>query len=165
MNTGQMLLVLGAMALLSLTMLSVHSALLEHEQMSLEGEFQLVATSLGQNLIEEAIGKAFDEVVLSDPPTSLPASFTPTGSLGTEAGEVYPNFDDVDDFNGYSRTDTTEVGVPYTMNVLVEYVDGSDPDGPAETLPTFFKRVKVTVSSPYLSNESVLYYLVSYWGY
>ena len=131
----------------------------------MEGPLQLVATSLGQSLIEEAIGKGFDEVVLSDPPTSLPASFTPTGSLGTELGEYYPNFDDVDDFNGYSRTDTTEVGVAYTASAQVEYVDGSNPDGPAETSPTFFKRLKVTVSSDYLSNDTVLYYLMSYWGY
>ena len=66
MNTGQMLLVLGAMTLLSITMLSVNRVLVEQERASMEGAFQLVATSLGQGLIEEAIGKGFDEVVLSD---------------------------------------------------------------------------------------------------
>jgi len=165
MNTGQMLLVLGAMALLSITMLSVNRVLVEQEQASMEGAFQLVATSLGQGLIEEAIGKGFDEVVLSDPPTALPDSFTTAGSLGSEAGESYPNFDDIDDFSGYSRTDTTDTGVAYTVSAQVEYVDDSNLDGPAEASPTFFKRLKVTVSSPYLSNDTVLYYLVSYWGY
>lgn len=165
MNTGQMLLVLGAMALLSLTMLSVNRVFVEQERASMEGAFLLVATSLGQGLIDEAIGKGFDEVVLSNPPTSLPSSFTSAGSLGPEAGESYPSFDDIDDFNGYSRTDTTDVGVDYTMNVLVEYVNGSNPDGSAEASPTFFKRLKVTISSPYLSNNTVLSYLVSYWGY
>jgi len=161
-----MLLVLGAMTLLSITMLSVNRVLVEQERASMEGAFQLVATSLGQGLIEEAIGKGFDEVVLSDPPTALPDSFTTAGSLGSEAGESYSSFDDIDDFNGYSRTDTTEeTGVAYTMDAQVEYVDGSNPDGPAEASPTFFKRLKVTVSSPYLSNDTVLYYLVSYWGY
>jgi len=165
MNTGQMLLVLGAMTLLSITMLSVNRVLVEQERASMEGAFQLVATSLAQQVIEKAIGKGFDEVVLSDPPTALPDSFTTAGSLGPEAGESYPSFDDIDDFSGYIRTDTTDAGVAYPMNAQVEYVDGSSPDGPAETSPTFFKRLKVTVSSPYLSNDTVLYYLVSYWGY
>ncbi len=164
MNTGQMLLILGAMALLSVTMLSVNRVLVEHGEASVEGVSRLGATSLAQGLIEEAIGKGFDEVVLSDPPTPLPASFTPAGSLGPETGESYPNYDDIDDFNGITRTDTTEAGVVYTIQAEVEYVDASNPDGPAEALPTFFKRLKVTVSSPYLSNDTALYYLAGYWG-
>ena len=159
------MLVLGSMILLSLTFLSVNTALLEHEEASLEGECQLVITSVTQALMEEAIGRAFDEVTLDDPPTPLPESFTAAENLGPDAGESYPGFDDVDDFNGYCVTDTTTVGFTYTLKAVVEYVVDSDPDGAAESSPTFYKRFTARTACDYLSSDTVVSCLVSYWGY
>lgn len=66
------------------------------------------AAFYAQALMEEIKMKAFDE---ND---SSPWS----SSLGTEAGESYADYDDVDDFNGYS--DSPEAR--YSRSVAVEYV-------------------------------------------
>jgi hypothetical protein len=65
------------------------------------------ATFYAQELMEEIKSKRFDEN--NDSPWS--------STLGIE-GETYPNYDDVDDFNGYSDNPATG----YTRSVTVNYV-------------------------------------------
>ena len=161
MNTGQMLLVLGAMVLLSSLILSANRSVLENTDMVAQGGYRLAATSLGQAVIEEAGAKEFDEVVVGTPPTDLPIGFTSQGTLGPDSGESYPDFDDVDDFHELERDLTTADSVGYRISVQVCYVDTAAPDT-AFFSRTFFKRMNVTVSSDYFSGDTVLSYIFSY---
>jgi hypothetical protein len=106
-------------------------------------------------LLEEAAVKAFDE------DTSDSSNFTAPGSLGPEAGESYPLFNDVDDFNNFSQTGTALNGMTYTMTAEVGYVNPSD----SETITahrTFQKRMNVTLSSDYLKSDISLSRIFSY---
>ena len=163
MNTGQMLLVLGAMMLMSMLILSSNRAVLENSDMVAQGGYRLMATSLGQAVIEEAGPKEFDEVVVGTPPTDLPSGFTAPGTLGPDSGESYPDFDDVDDFNGLERDITAADSVGYHLSVQVGYVDAADPNTVISSR-TFFKKMDVTVSSDYFPGDTVLSYIFSYWG-
>ena len=89
-----------------------------------------------------------------------------TPSFGTEGAEsdaTRSDFDDVDDYDGLSVQDTTSVGATYTITASVYYVEVSAPDS-AVSYPTFFKRLDVTVSSPFLSRPITLSHLFSYWS-
>lgn len=162
MNSGQTLQVMGAAALFSLATLSVNDTLFENEIAGMEGELQLVATAMAQDLIDEVLLKPFDETILSGPPDSPPGSFTAVEYLGPDAGESYTNFDDIDDFHGYSRIDTTVTGAVITVQSDVVYTDPENPDGPAEASQTYFKKITVTVTSPYLRSSTVLLSMEGY---
>ena len=148
--------------LMSTLILSSNRAVLENSDMVAQGAYRLMATSLGQAVIEEAGSKEFDEEVVGTPPTDLPSGFTAPGALGPD-GESDPDFDDVDDFNGLERDITAADSVGYHLSVQVGYVDAADPNTVISSR-TFFKKMDVTVSSDYFSGDTVLSYIFSYWG-
>ncbi|MEJ2195754.1 MAG: hypothetical protein P8X73_12975, partial [Ignavibacteriaceae bacterium] len=74
---------------------------------------------------------------------------TAPASLGHSGAEVYPNYNDIDDFNGYSRGVSAPHAENYEVSCVVQYVDGDNPDKVVNT-QTFYKKVTVTVTSPYL---------------
>ena len=61
MNTGQSLLALGAILLLSFISLNFNSTILQNTTVETENKVYLTAFSLGDDLIEEIKQKAFDE--------------------------------------------------------------------------------------------------------
>jgi prepilin-type N-terminal cleavage/methylation domain-containing protein len=103
---------------------------------ALRAEAITQATFYAEQLMEEISSKRFDENTIA--PWS--------SSLGPEAGESYPNYDDVDDFNGY--LDSPASG--YTRSVSVVYLDPNiSPGGTWQILSlgtSDYKRVTVTIS-------------------
>lgn len=74
MNTGQMLLVIGALALLSTIALSVNSTLLDNDQVSLEAQAGLMAVSLCEGKMEDLVTTKFDSLTTG---VSTDTLFTP----------------------------------------------------------------------------------------
>jgi len=108
MNTGQMLLTLGALVLLSLLTLRVNSSQLTTQDTMQNSKFGILAVSVASSIMEEASEKAFDENSINDFITSL-TTLTAKGSFGIESGEIADSsdtFDDFDDFDGYTATIT-----------------------------------------------------------
>ena len=64
MNTGQMLLVIGALALLSTIALSINGTLLDNEQVALEAQYGMMAVSLCQGEIEILVAADFDSLAI-----------------------------------------------------------------------------------------------------
>jgi len=64
MNTGQMLLVIGAMALLSTIALSVNRTLLENDGVALEAQSGAIATSLCQGKLSTLVTTGFDSLTI-----------------------------------------------------------------------------------------------------
>ena len=166
MNTGQMMITLGALALLSLVILRVNNGFLNTSSILLDSKLGVLATSIATSMIEEATGKAFDLSTVSNSVESL-TSLTAPSSLGP-GSETYPNFDDFDDFNGLEIIDKSIPAAEFHVNCDVVYVSDTDLDGKS-SIRTWTKKITVRVSSPsmydYEENPDtvVMSALYSYW--
>ena len=146
MHTGETILVIGGMVLLTLFALSLNSSITHNHVVLYQSEQILDAFAVAQKFIEQAEALRFDE----DKSATIPSSFTYAGSLGPDSGEQYPSFDDVDDFDGFTQSDTLSGNIHYTVSVSVDYVTLGNPDTPTSSR-TYFKKMLVTVSSPALT--------------
>ena len=150
MNTGQSFLSIGALLLFSLVSLNFNSSVLSNTTVEVENKVYLTAFSLADDLIEEVKQKAFDAATLTFPTTD-PSILTGAYSLGHGWWETYPDYNDIDDFNGFVQSVSAPHAENYQITCVVQYVDGDNPDQAVWT-QTFYKKVTVTVSSPYLRN-------------
>lgn len=163
MNTGQMLLALGALALLSFLVLRVNSTQITSLDDMQNTKYGLLAVSLATSVLEDANRRAFDNNTINKAVTVLD-SLTPKGSLGPETGETYDTFDDIDDYNNYTRLDSTSKVAAYRINCKVEYVDTTNPNQAAGTA-TWHKKITVKVTSKSIKDTVTLSQIFSYWTF
>jgi len=161
MNTGQGLITIAAMMLLSIMVLRVNNTILNTGKVVYDAKFGLLATSIATSMLEEINSKAFDANTDSLNATSL-SQLTAPNKLGPESGEVYPNFDDIDDYNGYTRTDSSMPSAIFNISCKVVYVSSTSPDSPS-TSATWNKKITVTVSSPSMQDTVTMSTIFSYW--
>lgn len=148
MSNIQSFLSIGAITLMSLISLRFNEAVLQNSTIEVENKVYLTAFSLADDLIEEIKEKAFDATTVNFPTTD-PLTLTHPSKLGFDDNDVYPDFDDVDDYNGYTRTISAPHAEDYDISCSVWYVN---PDNQSQfsSVQTFYKRVEVTVNSPYM---------------
>lgn len=162
MGRGELLLVLGALAIFGRFSLIVNNSLLDNSTRVLQSEFEITGISLLQETISEAGLKAFDETSVSSIPSSIPGGFTSFTNLGPDGGETDSSmYDDVDDYNGLTTTGITEAGMTYNITTEVGYVSITDLVTLSSTLSTM-KRMNLTLTSDYLSSDLNLSYVYSY---
>ncbi|MCF7802910.1 MAG: hypothetical protein K9N46_07510 [Candidatus Marinimicrobia bacterium] len=164
MSSGaELLLVLGALTIFSLSTLNINAVLSQNNEMMVEQEYSYAAIALGQSYIDSFRSLAFDEATLGGTiPTNIPNDFSNSSNFGGNGeGEDIPDFDDFDDYDEYQVADTTQHGV-FQISVDVIYVDASAPDLNAGT-KTSHKRMFVTIDSPYLNDTITLSYMKSYY--
>ncbi|MCW8849008.1 MAG: hypothetical protein OQJ81_03440 [Melioribacteraceae bacterium] len=145
MNTGQMMITLGALALLSLVVLRMNNGFLNTSGILLDSKLGVLATSVATSMVEEATGKAFDAQTHSTTVSSL-ASLTSPSSLGPASGEAYADFNDFDDYNGFHKIDNTMPAAEFSVDCEVYYVTDTDLEKKS-TSRTWHKRIDVYVSS------------------
>ncbi len=157
---GQILLVLGAFTLLIFLTMTVNQAINSRMDDTYQAEAVIAATTLAQSMLNEITQKAFDDSTRMKAVDSV-QQLTPVYALGREPGETYSSFNDVDDFNGYVRTDTIINGI-FTSTASVVYVSPSSLDA-TSAVRTFYKKIFVGVSSRELKSiPIVLTRIVSY---
>lgn len=158
MNTGQMILVLGALMLLSMLSLSVNSMFLDETTVMLDAEANLDAISIAQSMIDEIMVKSFDANTVSTK-IYVASGFTAANGLGANATEVsnvaQPDtatpfksvkyYNDVDDYHLYTRTVNNPRLGKFTVVDSVYYVNETTPNVVSNT-QTFLKKVVVTVT-------------------
>jgi len=154
MNSNQSLFSIGALLLFSLITMRFNSTLLENSTVETENKVYLTAFSLADDLIEEIKQKAFDAATVKFPTTN-PEDLTPADNLGHASWEEYPFYNDIDDFDGYIRPVSAPHAEKYSVICEVCYVDPDNPDQKVMT-QTFYKRVRVTITSPYMRSPIVL---------
>ena len=159
MNTGQMMLALGAMILLSTVVLRINSNFLLNDTVLDETKYNFLATSIATSVIQEAKAKAFDKATDS---TSISDLTLLSTVLGPEKGEKHPDFNDFDDYNGYSGIDASMPSAVFNYSCTVDYVELNSP-GVATINKTWNKLLTVTVSSPYMSDTIRVSSIYSYW--
>ncbi len=160
MNTGQSLLSIGAMMLLSILVLRVNNSFANTSTVLQNSKLGILATSIATSQIEQISRLAFDECTDSNSTNSL-SSLTPPSSLGPEPGEVYPNYNDVDDYNGFTTTDTSMTAV-FNISCKVQYVSDTNPDVPS-AVATWNKKIIISVTSPSMMDTIRTSTIYSYW--
>jgi len=161
MHLGETLLVLGALVIFSLAALYLNDSKFDNDMTLMETEFRITAIGIAQSFLEEAQSLKFDEILNDTTFTvGLPDNFTDVASLGPEIGESYPNFDDVDDFNGYSANINTP-RADYNVDIIVSYADSANIN-PGYLNKSFLKIMAVKVTSIFFSDSIKLDYLYSY---
>lgn len=160
MNGIQSFLAIGAISFLTLTSLSFNSALLESTTVEVENKVYLTAFSLADDMIEEIKLKAYDEKTLVFPTTNR-ANLTPGLSLGKDSSEVYPYFDDIDDYNNYTKHIVAPHAESYDISCSVRYVQETN-SNQNSTNQTFHKRVDITVSSPFFRQNVNLSFIFTH---
>jgi MSHA pilin protein MshD len=161
MSSGHMLLSMGAMMLLSTILLGVNGNIINTASTLDETKFGILATSLGTSIIEEANSKAFDLATVSDAISNVNSLTDPNG-LGPASGEVYPLFNDFDDFNGLSRMITNMPSTVFKESCAVHYVSANNPSLIVNT-KTWHKRIDVFITSPSIKDTIKLSSVCSYW--
>ncbi|HXG37293.1 MAG TPA: hypothetical protein VNL36_00840 [Bacteroidota bacterium] len=164
MSGSQSLLAIGALTLLSTLTLTINRAIVSSFSTMLETQTMIAAVAEAENLLQTMQSKPFDQALATPPPSSGPPSgppgkskrlppgiakkpsdFTPPGLLGREAGERYPFFNDLDDYNGLTLSAWNPMyRDSLTLRVSVEYVDPKAPNQQA-SIQTNAKRIRLRV--------------------
>lgn len=161
MSSGHQILTIACIVLFSVLVLNFYSSNTQKILQMHSSKSIIVANGLAQSLIEEIQTKAFDEKTISNPVWNT-ASLTSTGTLGKDSGEnLNTQFDDIDDYDGYTKSiDIDKVG-EFEMSVDVFYVEQLNPDITSST-QTYSKMVKVKISNESLSDTLHFQQVISY---
>jgi len=166
MNSGQMMISIAALGLLTFTILNFNRGTISTQDALIYNKEFIVATTVAQSILDEISSKTYDEEIAIGSSISSASDFSTT--LAAESGETYPDYDDVDDYNNYTTSDTIpQMGV-FNTSVTVTYMTDSFAE---TTAKTYNKNVTVEVTSPTLINfytevEDTLRIssLFSHWG-
>ena len=169
MNTGQTLMTLIAMMLLTMVTMRVNTQIANINTTTTNSKYALVAISLAESKIELASNQAYDEKTVGAV-VSVTTSLTAVASLGKDTGEsTEASFDDFDDYNGYSYTDTTMASAPFKVSCSVCYVNplsgAAKAAVTAVSAPTWSKCLTVTVTSDYMKDTIKMSVVNSYWKF
>ncbi|HED07099.1 MAG TPA: hypothetical protein ENI57_03180 [Ignavibacteria bacterium] len=160
MNTGQMILTMGAMIFLSAMVLRVNSISLENTSTMYNSKFDILALSIGNTMLGKITKKAFDEKTIGNTLTNK-KYLTTKSRLGPE-NETYSKFDDVDDYNGYSYTDSTMPSAKFKVSISVGYVNDTNPDKIISS-KRWTKKITVKITSKSMTDTVTVSTLYSYW--
>lgn len=151
MHLGETLMALGALVLFAFASLNINAAKLDNESGMMESEFMVTATGIAQSYVHQAKGLSFDEAtadsVFNGP---VPDSFTAPDALGPESGEIFPNFDDLDDLHGYTGAVVTPRS-DYSVSIQVQYADTLNLT-PQSSARTLMKILNVRIASVYMQD-------------
>lgn len=171
MNSGQSFLIIGAFAILSTMTLNVNGSLVDTSTVGLEMEATLDAISIAQTMMDEILTQDFDQKTIGDARVTSATDLTSSVNFGHDGSgeqingdhgidtsstggfESRTKFNDVDDYNGYTRKTWNPRFGWFTVGIRVSYVNE---DNPSEALSnqTFYKRITVTVAHPNLVKDS-----------
>ncbi|TAK64030.1 MAG: hypothetical protein EPO24_03595 [Bacteroidetes bacterium] len=182
---SNLILTVGSLIVLGLFTLSSNTMISQNTQAMLQSEHYITAIALAQSVIDEAKTKSFDEKTTSKAVTK-PESLSTAAQLGTDdalesnrieyldlaTNNRYPTstpvtslsqlkFDDVDDYQAYTRIVRTPSSGMDTIRTYIKYVSVTYPDS-YKAIPTFCKRLKVVVSGQYLPRPMTLEYAFIY---
>ena len=163
MSTGQMMLSVAAMMLLSMVVLRQAGDSLGTSDTVLHSKLQIMAVSEASSMIEKISALSFDQHTKDSTFTGKLSQLTPS-PLGPEVGEdSVQKYNDVDDYNGFVTSDTPALG-DFTIRCSVAYVDPSNPDV-ISSVQTWHKRISVVVHGPYpaMTDSVQCSTIISYW--
>ncbi|MDT3695969.1 MAG: hypothetical protein ROY99_06210 [Ignavibacterium sp.] len=165
MNTGQTLFSIGALLILSLTILKMNNFILVNDSVMQDSKLGLLAVSLATSLIEEASKKAFDANTVANGVADC-SSLT-NYPLGRNAGEIKDSsatFDDFDDYNGFHHRYTHLPSAEFDVYSEVYYVEAANPEVKVGKR-TWHKKMDITVTSESMEDTIRMSTIYSYWHF
>jgi hypothetical protein len=161
MTGNQMMLSIVGMIFLSMLILNVHTSTSDKLIILYSNESVIEATGIVQAVFEEIQTKAFDETTTTSAAKERNL-LTPALSLGNDSSEVVSrDFDDIDDYNNYTITDTANVMGTFELAVQVRYAEETAPYETSSSR-TFIKRVDVSITNESLPTTLTFNKLISY---
>jgi MSHA pilin protein MshD len=164
MNTGQMILAIGAMILLSTIVMRVNSTFMASDEVLDQSKYIFLATSIATSVIQEARNLKFDKIT-TDSTIGEIKNKDLFSTIGYDDGEIPDSaytFDDFDDYNGWHDTVKTLPSAVFNVTCRVVYVNENNPTIPASG-KTFNKMITVTITSDYMRDVIQLSSIFSYW--
>lgn len=161
MSSGQQILTIFAISLLSILILNVYRSNSTRSETTLYDEAVITGTGIAQSMTNEIDSKAFDEKTIAQAVTDTD-SLTLPGSLGPDSGETLSTqFDDIDDYNNYSRIDSLSRLGAFKTDVKVYYIAKMSPTVKSNS-PTFSKEVDIYVTNFSLRDTLKFKRIISY---
>lgn len=170
MNTGQMMLTLGAVMIFGIIILRMNTHTASIIGNVDDSRFGIMALALARSRIDAAMSLKFDAntVYTNVQPDAngnpIASTLTAPGSLGPNNTETLATYNDFDDFNGLVTQENALPSARFTVRSTVAYVDPSDDYEPSSSVQ-WHKMITVTVTSPNLSRPIVMRAINSYWTY
>ena len=163
MNTGQTMITLGAMILLTTVILNMNRTISNGEDYLNQTRFGLEAIAITTSMIEEISQLPFDEMSVDTMKVEkVVTDFTDPNNLGPDAGETgLLDFDDVDDFKKFTKVETTQQNI-YKVFCDVNYVTNANPDVAVNTR-TFYKKISISVVTPLYDDTTRMDYIHGFW--
>ena len=152
---SDLILTVGATILFSVLVYNTHSNIILSTEKTIQTEYLNTAIDLSETLMMEIISKSFDEKTINATPDISSLS----SKLGKD-GEVYPDFDDLDDYNGYKVSIKTKYSDSFTSEVKVQYVN-PDNYSPSST-QTSMKKITISTYAPSLVDTVIIDFYSSY---
>lgn len=161
MNTNETLFTIMTLVFLAMLNVTFFNSSGESYNTASDNQAIISGINFGESLIQDIILRSFDEKVVNNSVTDSD-SLTSTVDFGPDLGEVnWTQFDDVDDFNGYTRVDSTEGMGQFQLSVAINYVSESNINNSSYSR-TFLKKITINVNNEFLKNSLVLDYVVGY---
>ena len=159
MGLGQTMLTIMALILMGRVILMMNTSTLDAGYTKDMAEYRITASSLGTSTLEYANALAFDKATADTFVTPARINELTSGlSLGVETGEDPTNpltFDDIDDYNGYSKIESVTNSAIFKTRCKVTYMALSGSTLSETTNKTFIKKITVYVTSDYLVDYSI----------
>jgi len=154
MNTGQTIITIGALTLLTFAAFNLNRMLSDSDISLAQNRYKLEALSLLTSYIEQSTLYFFDEASTDTSSQKLLADFTQPGSFGFDADDGGV-IDDFDDYHGLALADTGRSGVIYNISFAVEYVTLQGNSIVPSTSRQYHKRMTISISDAY--NPPLIY--------
>lgn len=148
MGTGQTLITIGSLVLLSMALLNLNRNLAQSDISLAQNRYRLEAMSLMTTYIQQGSQFFFDEVSLDTNSVKALADFTAPGALGFEGNDT-SRIDDFDDFHEHTILDTAESGVIYSLHFHVDYVTLSGDSVVTSGARQYHKRMQIFLTDNY----------------
>lgn len=165
MNTGQSLFSIGALLLLSMTVLKMNNFILVNDTVMQDSKLGILAVSLATSLIEEASKKAFDANTVDAEVSDF--NLLTNYPLGRGVGEIEDSsqtFNDFDDYEAYEYHYDYLPSAEYDLKCTVYYVEPTNPQQKV-AYRTWHKKMEITVTSESMRDTIKLSTIYSYWHF
>ncbi len=149
--------IIAGIVIMAISMTAMTSVLFPLAQRSTDPIFQVRAAELGQSLLNEITGKAYDENTDLASGTrcgEFGTTCTAAGSLGKEPGETTASdFDDVDDYDDYNQdmaqlADGSNYNALYSGFIFTVTVNYDGDYNNIYDSNTSAKRIDITITTP-----------------